>query len=122
MESSDLKSDSPDDAQLETWLRANASLAPLPDDDFSGRVLAALPPPARRRAPGRAIACAVGAVVGVVFALLQHQQGANPMGVDAALSVSFEQLTRPEVSVALGVTVAALLYVFWQNLRRLMPL
>ena len=50
MEPHDLKSTPPDDAALETWLRANAALPPLPDHGFSRQVLAALPPPTRRAA------------------------------------------------------------------------
>jgi hypothetical protein len=122
MEPSDLKSSSPDDAQLESWLRTNASLPALPDDGFSGRVLAALPPPARHRAPGRAIACVIGAVLGAAVAFVQYRQGGSLPDVDAPVLASLEQLSRPEISLAVGVTACALLYVFRENLRRLVPL
>jgi hypothetical protein len=92
MEPAHLNSPSPDDTQLDEWLRANATVAPLPDAGFSQRVLAALP---SRQAPiawRRALLCVAGALAGAVIA--QHERGwpqwsdlAQPL-VDAARAAS----------------------------------
>ena len=71
MESTDLKNELPDDAQLEAWYRAHLVIPPLRDDGFSPRVLAALPTPARRSAAQRRLFCLVGALLGTVIALVQ---------------------------------------------------
>ena len=44
MEPTDLNPKSSDDEQIDSWLRASSAVPPLPDDGFSARVLAALPP------------------------------------------------------------------------------
>ncbi len=67
MEPTNLKSLPPDDDRLEVWLRDEAALAPLPDDGFSARVVAALPV-ANTRSHHRVWLCAVGAATGVAFA------------------------------------------------------
>ena len=60
----------PSEDPLEVLLRKDH--APLADDGFSARVLAALPPPApkSRRVPGRrTIACSLGALTGFIFTI-----------------------------------------------------
>lgn len=76
MEPDDLNSLSPDDAKLEAWLRANASLPRLPDDGFSCRVLAALPPVSRKaRVSERRRVVLCGAAVGVIVAVALYFAG-----------------------------------------------
>lgn len=120
MEPNDLKSPPPDDAALEAWLRGSASLPPLPDHGFSGRVLAALPAP--KRSMQRAWFCLAGAFVGTGVAAFQLLQGGSLPALDAALLDSLEQLSQPATGIALGVTFVSLGYVFWPELRRLVPL
>ena len=76
MEPEHLSPDSSDDARVDEWLRSDAS-TPLPDDGFSSRVLAALPP-RRAREPSRRlwILPALGAAVGLL--LIVARGGASP--------------------------------------------
>jgi hypothetical protein len=57
----------PPDA-VETWLRAHAAPAPLADDGFSARVLAALPPPWTTFSWRRPLLCTAGALSGLAVA------------------------------------------------------
>lgn len=117
MEPTDLNRPAPDDAQLDSWLRSNATAAPLPDDGFSRRVLARLPPQADRAAATRRILlCLVGAVIGVVYA---GAKGVSWSGLSAdwsdfapALDHNLEVLAEPSVLLALAVVAGSLLYVF----------
>ena len=113
MEPSDLKSPPPDDTCLETWLRTEATLTPLPDDGFSARVVAALPAPAPRprqrawlcvasAAIGFAVAAANGAFLpGSLAALPQWEQTAIQFGA---------LLTDPMLLLALGTSGLSALY------------
>ncbi|HRG55145.1 MAG TPA: hypothetical protein PLG56_03840, partial [Lacunisphaera sp.] len=67
MEPVDLKPSPPEDDPLETWLRANATATPLPDDGFTRRVLTSLPPPAKAGMSRRAAFCLAGALAGVLL-------------------------------------------------------
>ncbi len=123
MEPNDLKSTPPDDAQLETWLRAQTALPVLPDDGFSHRVLTVLPAPQRRAVISpRMLAITLGAVAGIGFAAVKFATGATvefnlpPLGPEATDALA--QLTDPKLHTALGVTVATLAYVFWRDVRR----
>lgn len=123
MEPNDLKSTPPDDAQLETWLRTNATLPPLPDDGFSQRVLTALPAPVRRsRVSPRLLAIFVGAAAGTGVATFKFFTGTPidfslpPLGPET--TDAFAQLADPKLNVALGVTVVTLVFVFWRDVRR----
>lgn len=122
MESNDLKSTPPDDAQLENWLRTNAALPPLPDDGFSHRVLTALPTPQRSRVSLRLLVIGIGAVAGLGFAAVKFATGAPVEFVLPAVGPEFAgtlaQLTDPKLHVALGVTLVTLVCVFWPDLRR----
>ncbi len=119
-----MKPSSPDDTPVEAWLRSSASLPPLPDDGFSHRVLAALPPPARRRANRlRLVLCLAGALAGVAL-VLQHSPDFPDIfhrleQLDPVLNQATSQLADPAFAIALGVTAASLLFVFWRDIRLL---
>lgn len=138
MEPSNLNSassESNDDARLESWLRQSAT--DLPDDGFSQRVLAALPPPRTTSdAPShfrfRESIIAVGALAGV--ALAGWRIGVGASGADgngaalasrlhdniAEISHAFSQTTAasldPALSLAATVTLCSLAFVFRRNL------
>lgn len=116
MEPDDLKSPPPADDQLETWLRANAAATPLPDDGFTRRVLASLPPPARAGMPRRAAFCLAGTVAGLVLPWLTGTRlpdvAANAVELRRLAQPALRQLADPNLILALIVTGACLLYVF----------
>lgn len=133
MESPDLNPPPPEDARLEAWLRTHGAAAPLPDDGFSARVLAALPPPApavapagllaarRRAAHRRAWLCLVGAALGCA---LSFSGGTADLvrGADAlrsALAAAGEQLATPSLGLAVAVTSVSLIVGYWPELVRL---
>ncbi len=143
MEPADLNSSPPDDARLEAWLRAHSAAAPLPDDGFSARVLAALPArthPAlaadllaarraadrRRRAVHRRLClCLLGALAGTALGVMADH-GASPADVGIAfsallppLTAAFDGLATPSIALAAAVTVASLVVVYWPELGRL---
>lgn len=117
MEPNDLKPTPPDEAALEAWLRTSAALPPLPDDGFSRRVLAALPP--APRSSRRILFCLAGAFVGAVVAAFPFFHVSDLPALNATLLHTLEQLAQPAVGIALGLTLASLGYVFWSELRRL---
>jgi hypothetical protein len=123
MEPDHLKSLSSGEDALETWLRTNADLPPLPDAGFSGRVLAALPPPQRSQFSPRILVCLTGALAGVLVAVGPAFAAGNPLdrlpALDAALLAAFLQLTHPSTVLALGATIVSLLFAFRSELRRL---
>lgn len=118
MESADLNS-SPrrDETRLEVLLRQ--SVAPLSDDGFSQRVLAALPRsasasvfvfPRQAARPNwhRLAACAVGATIGGIIA---YAGDASLTPSAAHLEAFFIRLGDPNTLAALCITTTALLYV-----------
>ncbi len=116
MEPADLNSSSRDDARLEALLRRSATT--LPDDGFSARVLAALPPPSQLAAPSDArwhVALA-GGLAGTVFALggvfLRPNLGTNLADSLVALGQSMSILADPMCLLAFGITALSLFYVF----------
>jgi hypothetical protein len=121
MESNDLNPSLPDDAHLESWLRANATLPPLPDDGMSRRVLAALPPRTRTLS-SRLAATLAGTAMGLVVVGLQVFAGGNPLdrlpAFDAALAESLSQLGSPAAGLAVVATVGSLVFAFWSDLQR----
>ncbi len=121
MEPNDLKSTPPDDAALETWLRANAALPPLPDHGFSRQVLAALPPPTRRAARTRRLATLIGALAGIALAAYKIHSatadGFNLPSFTPEATATFTQLSDPKMFAAIVVTALSLLYAFWSEIR-----
>ena len=134
MESPDLNPPSPDDARLEAWLRTSGAAAPLPDDGFSARVLAALPPPSpavapagllaarRRAAHRRAWLCLIGAALGCALAFSGGGSAGLDRGVDAllpAIAAAGRLLATPSLGLAAAVTAVSLLVGYWPELMRL---
>lgn len=123
MEPNDLKSSPPpDDAPLETWLRANTALPPLPDAGFSQRVLTALPAQPRRAGISpRLFVIGLGAVAGMGFVAFKLLAGA-PVELNLPApemeTAALAQLADPKLHAALGVTVVTLAFAFWPDLRR----
>ena len=120
MEPTDLKNDPPADAQLEAWLRAGATSPPLPDDGFTRRVLASLPPP--RATSRRLMFCLAGASVGAAFALLNGRGwpglAAGFAPVAHSLATALGPLDDPRVGCALVVALASVLFAFWRETRQ----
>jgi len=122
MEPTDLNNSSPDDAQLEAWYRANVSAAPLADDGFSRRVVAALPPAQRADAKRRRF-CLGGALIGVGVALggllSQHDLWFDLTALEPDFTHALTQLADPAVGLAFGITVISMWFVFRPKLRLL---
>lgn len=125
MEPSDLNPPPPDDAALETWLHTHAVEQPLPDDGFSHRVLAALPPriivtstaSARRR-----WLCAAAATIGLLIALGQTRlawsdESERLSQVGASLVNTFGRIADPSLALALALMLGSLAYVYHRELR-----
>ena len=124
MESFDLNSRNPDDAQLEEWLRTNATVPPLPDGGFSSRVLSALPPSPviARHSWARLVWGGTGALAGLAVFAAQGtswtdfyscllQLGENAGNLTAAFS-------NPTTQLALAITGLSLLVAFHREGRR----
>lgn len=112
MEPNDLKSTPPDDAQLEAWLRAGAMLPPLPDDGFSRRVVAALPPPSPRFPP-RVWVCGAGALLGVGVMVIAAVTSPPATAFNPAVPDLLEALALP---VALAVAALSVWFAFRDRL------
>ncbi len=124
MEPTDLNRPAPDDAQLDAWLRSNATATPLPDNGFSQRVLANLPPRADRAAATRRIIfCLAGALAGAIVPWLTDaglpDPSTSPVDLGRVAYQALQPLADPNVVLAATVTGLCLLYVF--GLRRLLP-
>ena len=91
MESPDLNLRPPPDDPLEKLLRAASP--PVPDDGFTARVTAALPPP-RRAAHSRPLAAAIGAFAGIGFALSGTASSAAVFADLARLANAFAEVAR----------------------------
>jgi hypothetical protein len=109
---------SPEDARLEALLRRPA--APLPDDSFSTRVLAALPSARPQALPPLSSAPWLvslgGGIVGTVFAIAGVFLWPG-VGSDLAHSIdgiarNFTVLADPMFLLALAITTFSLWYVF----------
>ena len=113
MESPDLNRSFSGDADLEAWLRRGTPA--LPDDGFSTRVMAALPPP--RRSSLRPLLCTAAGMLGLAIAF--HWGALSPRAWSMAISrAEWQQLARPlyDSNVLLGMVVAAacVAYALWR--------
>jgi hypothetical protein len=102
MEPSGLNSTPPDDAVLEALLRGGAE-PDLPDDGFTRRVLAALPPSRPRIDLRRLILCAIGLAAGAAAGFRQVT-GTPAWGAIAGQAAAF--FSNPIAVAALGILVA----------------
>jgi hypothetical protein len=124
MESANLNSSSPENNELETHYRALLSAAPLRDDGFSARVLAALPAAGERKFTiKRRLFCAAGLVAGVAVAttgaigtgdLSTHL----PSFGNALATAGTELLTAP-VGLAFSLALFSLWFAFRDRMRLL---
>ena len=120
MEPADITPPSPEDARLETFLSHDLA-APLPDAGFSARVLAALPPRQRYRAPvqGRITALAAGALAGLAVALWQGANWSDLISIvsqleQATLHLS-DQLANTSSILALAIVAGLLAIEFFPD-------
>jgi len=107
MESEHLNPNQSGDDRLDEWLRHDAA-APLPDDGFSFRVLAALPPRRAKAPAGRMwMLPAAGLVAGLAIVI---SRGGAPTGLDVSpIGVLMTDLgsALPESSLGLALVVVA---------------
>ena len=126
MESANVKPPSDDDAQLASLLRQHHS--ELPDDGFTARVLAALPPrvphfvPWFERPAARNIVFSFAALSGLAFALSQGLsldtfRALAPAVRQTAAEASIS-LADPALSTALLVAAGSVLYAMKHRLLR----
>ena len=107
---------SPDpDSRLEEWLRQSGPM--LPDEGFSARVMASLPPPAAASRPVRRwLVCSVGAVGGLLYALVRTPSWPEVTGglarVINSLDTPMALFVDPTVAIMAFVTALSLLYAF----------
>ena len=66
---------------LEAWLSAKVPVAPLPEDGFAARVLAALPPPQNSFPWHRLLLYATGTLGGFAVAWWQGGGGTGPVSI-----------------------------------------
>lgn len=105
------------DANLAELLRQQAPV--LPDDGFSARVLAALPPRSERHwlfSPRFAVAVGAGALAGITFAWRQGSTWRDSVDglsrLDRELAAASRILSDPNLALALALTVISLLVVY----------
>ncbi len=116
---------SPDDAEIEAWLRSNRATEPLPDEGFSTRVMAALPPPQPARVEAgwvgrRLLAAATGAGFAAVLLALR---GNGPGDRADDWTALIQQVREAGAALAnrsnadtLGIVIVALAFVYWREL------
>lgn len=119
MEPNDLNSTPLDDAALETWLRTNAVLPPLPDDQFTAGVLGAVRPRRISRGLFLALGLGVGVAVAVSGAVASGNFPTTLPTLDAELTQAFNLLLSLPVAGALVLTMVSLGYAFRDRLRLL---
>ena len=81
MESANLTPLPSDRDQLEAWLSAKAPVASLPDEGFTARVLAALPPPQSSFSWHRLLLYATGTLSGLAVAWWQRSREPDPVSI-----------------------------------------
>jgi hypothetical protein len=81
MESTNLTPLPPDRDPLEAWLSAKTLLASLPDEGFTTRVLAALPPPQSSFSWRQLLPYAAGALGGLAVAWWQGSSRPDPASI-----------------------------------------
>jgi hypothetical protein len=109
MESADMKSHQSDDAQIEARLREN-NPAPLPDNGFSARVLAALPPKTKNFADPREW-FGIGLLAALALILEQgsflDKMRAETASLDGALAPLFTVMADPLLLLVCAITAGA---------------
>jgi len=108
---------------LEVLLRKDH--APLADDGFSARVLAALPPPApkSRRVPiRRTIACGLGALTGFIFTIAHSgpPRASELAAFGSLLQTSFVSaanlFSNPSVLAVSTLTLTSLVFAYFREI------
>ena len=119
MEFSDLTPPHRDDVRLHELFR---EIAPLPDDGFSARVLAALPAPRSSRTPMlRAVAILIGAAAGLasswqpLVALASHPPELEL--VRHSLAQLGGSLSDPHLLLGMALVATSMLYAFMTSAR-----
>jgi len=107
---------SPDDHQLETWLRQSKP-APIADNGFTATVLNRLPPPVRSKSPTwtRIAAIILGAVAGIIV-VWNHAVDSRQLQTSAIELAA--DITQPQVMLAAAAIAATLVGVFAPEIRR----
>jgi hypothetical protein len=100
-----------DDSKADAWYRANLAAAPLADDGFTDRVLAALPPAPQQAVLSRRLFCLTGALAGTAVAVSQLASFDFNTLVPVNLTMP-AHLASPELALAVVLTAACLCYVF----------
>lgn len=106
----------PDEPALERYLRESRP-GPIADEGFSANVLAALPPPTRRRSalPTRPLAAALGATAGVIVVLVR---GVRFDQLESTLRQFAELSMDPWVRVAILTALATIAVIYAPSFRR----
>ena len=116
MEPANLTPLPPDRDPLEAWLSAKAPVAPLPDEGFTARVLAALPPPQGSFPWHRLLLYTTGTLSGLAVAWWQGGSGLNPAPIltwwNAVAAQTVRLLADPWWSLALAGAIVAAAVVF----------
>jgi hypothetical protein len=81
MESANLTPLPPDRDPLEAWLSAKVPVAPLPDEGFTARVLASLPPPQSSFPWHRSLLYTAGTLSGLAVAWWRAGGAPNPVSI-----------------------------------------
>jgi hypothetical protein len=128
MESANLNLPPDNDARLAALLRSTHT--DLPDDGFTARVLAALPPPTPSAVPflerpaGRPIVLSIAALAGLALALWQGLSVETLRtlvpAVQQTTATASVSVTDPAFSIALFVTAASVLYAMKPRFLRLL--
>jgi hypothetical protein len=129
MEPANLTPLPPDRDPLEAWLSAKVPVAPLPDEGFTARVLAALPPPPSTFSWHRLLLYAGGTLSGLAVAWWRAGGAPNPVptsswwnGVLAQTVSMLSFLSDPWWSLAFAGAMVAAAVVFAIRVTQASPL